>query len=118
NGLAFQYLWPDWPWLNQKALPLSILLVGLSGIAFTCGLLHLRERHPRFYRLMMMAAALYIVLLPLTFVMSYQFVTQISSISAGIAGVIGICLGIYATWQGDRTARLYTLSWGGLLLSI
>lgn len=118
TGFAFQYLWPQWPALNQKAMPLAILLVGLSGIAFTNGLLHLRERHPRFYRMMMATAVLYLVLLPLTFLLSYQFVTQLASISAGVAGLVGICLGFYAAWQGDRTARLYTLSWGGLLVSI
>lgn len=118
TGYAFQYLWPHWPWLNQTALPISILLVGVSGILFTNGLLHIRERYPRIYQWNRALCALYLVMAALTFVLPYHIIIKLCSLAAGLSVSTGIGLGCYIAWQGDRTARLYVLSWGGLLISI
>jgi signal transduction histidine kinase/CheY-like chemotaxis protein len=118
TGYAFQYLWPRWPWLNQTALPLSILLVGVSGILFTNGLLHIRERYPRIYKWNCALSGVYLLLVILTFVLPYQIIIKLCSLAAGLSVSTGIILGSFIAWQGDKTARLYVLSWGGLLLSI
>ena len=39
SGLGYQFIWPEWIWLEQMAVPLTIGLVGVFGSAFTRGFL-------------------------------------------------------------------------------
>ncbi len=44
NGMGFEYLWPNSPWLADKSVPLSICLAQIGMQQFTRTFLGLRER--------------------------------------------------------------------------
>ncbi len=46
NGYGFEYLWPEWPWMADAAVPLSICLALIGMQLFARSFLELRERWP------------------------------------------------------------------------
>ena len=117
KGYSFQYLWPHWPALNQISLPLIIVALGFTGTLFSLGLLQVRRDYPRLYRYHLLYFAAYAVALLVALFASYEVSIRLSSLIAGVASLSGMVVGCYIAWSGQRTARLYVLAWGGLLLA-
>jgi hypothetical protein len=46
NGLAFEYLWPNYPWLANHAIPLAMCLSQMAMHQFARTFLELRQRWP------------------------------------------------------------------------
>lgn len=117
KGYSFQYLWPHWPALNQFSLPLIIVALGFTGTLFSLGLLQVRRDYPRLYRYYQLYFAAYAVALLVSLFAPYEISIRLSALIAGMASLSGMVVGFYIAWSGQRTARLYVLAWGGLLLA-
>ena len=117
KGYSFQYLWPHWPALNQFSLPLIIIALGFTGTVFSLGLLQVRRDYPRLYRFHLLYFLAYALALPVALFAPYEISIRLSALIAGLASLSGMVVGSYIAWNGQRTARLYVLAWGGLLLA-
>ncbi|GAB2687950.1 hypothetical protein GCM10027037_07870 [Mucilaginibacter koreensis] len=51
DGIGFQYLWPQWPELNDYVYGIALYCVSLFALIFTQELLQVKARHLRLYRL-------------------------------------------------------------------
>ncbi len=112
NGLAQQYLWPSLP--NPFFLQLLTALVLTFQIKFTTGILEIRVRVPKLYRLFDGLVMACLVVAALSLLVSVNalmnLLTALTLVSEGIAAFI--------VWrQGYRAARLYLVSWVLLLVS-
>ncbi len=118
NGFAFQYLWPNAPAINQKILPVVICFLAFTGTAFSVGLLQIRQRYPRLYRLHQVYYAIYGIALVASLLTPYHLAIKLSVLTVVLGALTGCAVGVYMAWPGQRTARLYVLSWGVLLLAV
>ncbi|MBF0239085.1 MAG: GAF domain-containing protein [SAR324 cluster bacterium] len=116
NGLAFEYLWPDFPWWANRSIPFLIALTEIPLILFTRNYLRLKDYLPRtdlFFKAMVLIHA---VLTILPFVAGYSL-----SIKTMIYLVVVICLamtwaGISTLTKGSREARFFVFAWGAFFL--
>ena len=116
QGVAYQYLWPTSPRLNETILAASVSSALAFGGLFTIRLLSLRSASSLLYRLIMLLAVLGFANALASAMFPY---TTTMFISFGL--LIPICLlslvaGITRWWQDYTPARYYTVAWLVLLL--
>lgn len=117
NGLAFQYLWPQFPDWANLAIPIGIALSNLCMLQFSRSFLELARHAPRADRLLrasMLAAGAPLVaawLLPYRVVIQYQTVLALLLAPIILAAAVS-CLRRYAP------ARYFTVAWSALLLGV
>jgi len=51
DGIAFQYLWPTWPWFNIYSQGFFLCCVSILALIFTKELLHVKQKEPRLNRI-------------------------------------------------------------------
>ncbi|MBA53393.1 MAG: hypothetical protein CMK89_02970 [Pseudomonadales bacterium] len=118
QGIGFQFVWSDYPWVNTFAIPASLSVFGLLGTLFAISLLDIRRNTPRVYLLFMILAACFIVVLLLSFVLEYRSSTILVSVVGMPTTLIVICCGFYLIHLGVRAARFFVLAWTVLLSSV
>jgi len=116
NGLAFEYLWPNNPWLANHAIPLSMCFSQLAMHQFARLFLNMKEMSPianriaigfiLFYGLMGIAS------LFIDYATAVTFTTK--TVFPGIIFVL--TMAFLAIRRGYRPARLFLIAWASLLI--
>lgn len=116
NGLGFEYLWPNSPWLADKSVPLSICLAQIGMQQFARHFLQLRERW-RFGDYIGLAMIGFFVLLGIASLwLPYRIATPLASASVFISiGWIAV-ESIVVIRSGYKPARLFLVAWATFLL--
>lgn len=115
NGLGFEYLWPDSPWLADLSVPLSICLAQIGMQQFTRVFLRLRGVWPLGNRVSLACIAFYLVLGAASFWLPYRVATPVASASVFLSIAWILTVTLTAMRRGDRSARLFLLAWGMFL---
>ena len=117
NGLAFEYLWPNSPWLANHAIPLSMSVVQLAMQQFSRVFLELPQRWLLGDRIARGFIAFFALLGLASLFIDYRLAVKIGT-AAVFPGVLFI---LYTTFrsirQGYQPARLFLLAWFVLLLA-
>jgi len=58
DGIAFQYLWPDYPVINTYGFGISLFLASIFGMLFTINFLYLKSKSPFFFKAILLLTAL------------------------------------------------------------
>ncbi|MGB3424583.1 MAG: diguanylate cyclase [Castellaniella sp.] len=112
SGLSFQYLWPDWPWLANRSVPLTETLAILSLLLFTRHFLGIGPaRWPRQAWLVRILAGIGAALFAASLIVSYELIIKINTVYALVCMVAMFGLGLRHLRRGERAARWYVLSW-------
>ncbi|MCW5579809.1 MAG: diguanylate cyclase [Luteimonas sp.] len=116
NGLGFEYLWPESPWLADHMVPISICLALLAMLQFARTFLELSHRAPRL-NLGTIGLIAFFVLFGITSVwLPYRISTPVAS-RAVLLGVLWIVFStLYVVRQGYAPAKLLLLAWSMFLL--
>jgi two-component system, sensor histidine kinase LadS len=115
NGLGFEYLWPDNPWLADRSVPLSISLALIGMHQFARVFLELRQRWPAGNRVSMAAIVLFVAFGVASMVMPYRTITPIVSLAV-LASILWISVvSVVVMRRGYMPARLFLLSWAMFL---
>jgi signal transduction histidine kinase len=115
TGLGFEYLWPNWPDINQHYVVASSLF-GISMIAFSYNFLEVKENLNGFHLPLYLLGSCF-GLLALTSLMGYSF--QSSKYFFWVLMPTFIYLTIIGTvslYRGNSNARLYLAGWGVLVI--
>ena len=116
NGLGFEYLWPNWPWLADKSVPLSICLALIGMNQFTRTFLELPQRWPRGNVASLTVIGFFLFFGIASLWLPYRIATPVAS----LAVLVGITWIVAATVRvvrlGYRPAQLLLLAWGMFLL--
>lgn len=116
NGLGYEYLWPGSPWLQDRAVPLSICLAQIGMQQFARSFLGLKERWPLGDRVGLAMIAFFIAWGVASVFLPYRIATPVASLAV-FASIMWIALeSIVVTRRGYRPARLFLLAWGMFLL--
>lgn len=118
EGVAFQFFWPNLPWLNAYALPLSYALNELAMVAFIRVFLELPGKHPRldlYYRLLMIMSVGLIIGVT---VIPYKYLVPIVVLLGLVVTISGFSTGAYLWAQGNKFAHYFTVAWALLLVGL
>lgn len=113
DGIAFQYLWPEYPVWNQYAYGLALFGSSLFGLLFTLNFLYLKSKAPVLYRLVVLVIALRIFFFICCLYNHNLFTYRIAEI---LPLMIGLVSGIYVWKKGYRPARFFVIGYSFLLL--
>lgn len=112
SGLSFQYLWPNWPWLANRSVPLTEVLAILSLLWFTRHFLGIEPaRWLRQSRLIRILAGVGVVLFVASLIVPYAIIIKVDTVYALACMVAMFGLGLRHLRQGERAARWYGMSW-------
>jgi diguanylate cyclase (GGDEF)-like protein len=115
NGLAFEYLWPQSPWLANAAIPMSMALSMLFMQLFARDFLELPARFKIGDRIVMSLIAFHTAMLGLSAVLGYRTAVMIGT-AAVFPGVLAIIVcAIVVARRGYRPALLFLLAWAMML---
>ncbi|MCW8195873.1 response regulator [Proteobacteria bacterium 005FR1] len=110
DGVGFQYLWPDLPWVDVDLGAVFYYLPALVAIVFTVSFLHLPElsrAFTRFFQLIFAGLTVLVLLrmanLPIPIAV-LNLVVLISTVSI-------IAAGVFALWRRYSYARSFLLAW-------
>ncbi|WP_158635299.1 sensor domain-containing diguanylate cyclase [Luteimonas cucumeris] len=116
NGLGYEYLWPNSPWLADKSVPLSICLALIGMQQFARTFLELRERWPWGNRVSLALIVFFALLALAALQMPYRLSTTIAA-KAVLFGVAWIAIAsIVVLRRGYAPARLFLAAWALFLL--
>ena len=116
NGLGFEYLWPNSPWLADHSVPLSICLAQVGMQQFARNFLGLAQRW-RFGDRVGLGMIGFFVLLGLAATqIPYRIATPIASAAVFVSIAWIAVETIVVLRRGYKPARLFLLAWSAFLL--
>ncbi|MCG8671935.1 MAG: response regulator [Pseudomonadales bacterium] len=120
NGLAFQYLWPESFWWNNRSISFFIG-VGMFGIViFTKHFLQLKDNLPRLDVAFKALMVFFLLVAPSALIFPYKHVIPIATLGTFITAILVFVAGIVCWWKDFKPARYFILSWmvllGGMVL--
>jgi diguanylate cyclase (GGDEF)-like protein len=116
NGLAFEYLWPNYPWLANHAIPLAMCLAQIAMHQFARTFLELKERWP-LADLVSRAFILFLGVLAIASLwVPYRTSVRIGTLLVFLTVPMIVFQAFHAIRHGYRPARLFLAAWTMLLL--
>lgn len=113
DGIAFQYVWPNRPYLNEYAVGIALFLSTVFGLLFTINFLYLRTKAPNLYKivigLIIVGCGFFIVCLFNRQLFSYKILEAIPLLFAYYCG-------FYVLKRGFGPARFYVVGYTFLLI--
>lgn len=116
SGLSYQYLWPNSPWLESIAPPVSIALVGFFGTAFTRRFLHTRQYHVVADNLLRSVLGLSAVVFVLSFIADTATVMALAKVVVLAFLLFILYASVAMLLRGHRQARFFLAAWVSLIL--
>lgn len=120
HGFAFQYMWPQRPEFNEKAVIYGMALYGFAGCFFAVSFLRLRECHKPYYYVCSGLGILFLVLFLLTVsgVTPYHFNVRATVGSSIVGGAVVFVIGILMLMKGYKLARFFVLGYASVLMLV
>ncbi len=116
NGLGFEYLWPDSPWLADHMVPISICLALVAMLQFARTFLELPQRAPRLNVGTVALIGFFLVFGIASVWLPYRISTPVVS-RAVLVGILWILVTtVLIVRRGYTPARLLLLAWSMFLL--
>jgi signal transduction histidine kinase/CheY-like chemotaxis protein len=116
SGLSYQYLWPNSPWIESIAPPISIALVGFFGTAFTRRFLHTRQYHVVADNLLRSVLVLSVMVFLLSFIADTAIVMPLAIIVIVAFLLFILYASVAMLFRGHRQARFFLAAWVSLIL--
>ncbi|EHQ24426.1 7TM diverse intracellular signaling domain-containing protein [Mucilaginibacter paludis] len=112
DGIAFQYLWPNYPSWNEYAFGVPLYALSVFGLIFTKELLHVKTKAPHFNVAIKVIIALRTAffLLCLFYNQAFFYYKFIEFVPLSAA----FFTGIYIWYRGFRPARFFVLGYAFL----
>ncbi len=116
HGMAFQFLYPQQPELNERVTLVASAMIALFFSLFARTFLNI-TRDMRFRRLVFHALTVATGLNTVAaFFLSYDLSTRLSVSLAGIVSLVMFVIGLMMVMQGHRAARYFMGAWIMLLV--
>jgi diguanylate cyclase len=116
NGLAFEHLWPEHPWWNNRAISVFIAMGMFSILGFARSFLQYRQNVPWLNRIVVAVMAFFpFMALAAVVSPSYGPVIRITTFVASVSVLFILAGGLITLYQGFRPARYFMIAWSALL---
>lgn len=114
DGIAYQYLWPNMPNLNQYAYGIALFLIIFWSILFSLKFLNVKQRAPRFYKALYAVFIIRIIFFLYTLLFDHQLF-QWRNIEIFPLLLIFIS-SIAVLIRGYKPARFFVVAYGFLFV--
>ncbi|MEC4726148.1 sensor domain-containing diguanylate cyclase [Shewanella sp. D64] len=116
QGVAFRFLWPNWPIFQPLMITLLIPLGMFFALLFTEKVLQLKYHSLPLLRLCRYSASFALLLLFITPLLKYSQALYINIIAVLFVTALLMFIACLLAVRGHKLAKLYTLAWSGMLL--
>ncbi len=119
NGLAYEYLWPDAVWWNDRA-PFMLALLSVGAFAlFTRNFFAVRRLAPRLDgALIALSAIAGVAALLALGAISFRAAARLFAVLGIVSALAILAAGFICLRRGDRTARWFLLAWAVMMLGL
>lgn len=114
-GLTFQYLWPTATWWNNAVIPFSIVCTMACLLLFTNSFLSISRHRAGTSRVIHGYCALLAAFALASFLMPYELAIRVAIVSVIPGLLLALGAAIAALGYNAKLARLYLVSWVGVL---
>ena len=115
NGIGYQFLWPESPWLQDVLIAGFIPMIIATAAIFSMSLLQTKSRIPRFHLYLTVIACISTALLFFAPLIPYAIGIKLN-IGLGFLGVIVLVTTGLASWKkGFEVAKYFSLAWFAFL---
>ncbi|MCG8669946.1 MAG: response regulator [Pseudomonadales bacterium] len=114
-GLSFQYLWPYATWWNNAVIPASMMSTVTFMLLFTNAFLNVATHRPKLSKVIKLSCALQGVLAIASFFMPYEIAIKIAMLSVILFLTLPVATAVGALSYSFDSARLYLISWIGVI---
>jgi len=118
EGVAFQYFWPNLPWLNAYSLPLSYAVNEVAMIAFIRVFMELPGKHPKLDLYLRLLMLLSVGLVVGVTVIPYKYLVPMVVLVGLVVTISGFSIGAYLWSKGNKFAHYFTVAWALLLVGL
>jgi signal transduction histidine kinase/DNA-binding response OmpR family regulator len=116
NGLAYKYIWPNFPEWNRQSFAFTIPMANISAILFTKSFLETKKNAPRLNRLLNLFIISMIFLPIIVFILHGLAATiEIETAQAGINTIFLYSVAVYVFLKGFQSAGFFLLAWSSFL---
>ena len=116
DGMAYQYIFPFSPMMQDKIISLSIIIIGIFGTLSTKHFLKLESNSTLgFHKLNYLVAATFLLFIPFALLPYNQIIRLLILWTMGLS-LIWLTLGFFEWRKGNEAAKLFVLAWIALLL--
>ncbi|MBI4827434.1 MAG: diguanylate cyclase [Nitrospinae bacterium] len=116
NGLAYEFLWPNWPAWGNIAAVAGFNATGLFGALFSRAFLDTRRAAPLLDKVIMGLAAAFAAWMALAPVIPYQANAMLTSFTGLTFSIVATATGALCLARGFSAARFFLLAWTMLLI--
>ncbi|NUM31597.1 MAG: GHKL domain-containing protein [Bacteroidetes bacterium] len=118
QGLPFQFLWPNTPWLAIYSPYIFPSLVGIAGLEFFKEFLQMRVRNYKVFLYSYLFIIPYTVSIILSFTGKYGLSFQVMEVTASAVSVFMMVFAFKVYRQGNHEARFFLVGWSLFLVGI
>ena len=115
NGLAFEYLWPESPWWNNRSIAFLMSFGLFFIIAFSSAFLVLPKTAPRAARLFNFMMLYFVAMMVGALFVPYQTIIRLATLGSMFCAVAIFVVGLYCWLTRFKPARYFMMSWAALL---
>lgn len=115
NGLGLQYLWPEWPRINEH-YPFFTYIGMAALIRYSLDFLDLHQRLPRAGRWLQWLFRMAVVMVPLTLLVPPPWSYHLNTLLVLAVALSLFIIGAMSWIKGYTAARLYVAAWSMFLL--
>ncbi|QTA83940.1 Two component system response regulator histidine kinase, 7TM-DISM domain-containing [Desulfonema limicola] len=118
NGLAYEYLWPEYPWWANRAVPFFMGIGGLWVSCFSSSFLCAGIYAPRLNKALIMVIAGGFITAVLSMTVRYGISIKIATAFSIFCSVTTLAAGLVCQIRGYRPARFFLTAWFIFLIGI
>ncbi len=107
NGHAYEYLWGNFPFLQQKALPMCLTFLDFWLVLFCRRFLNTRIFLEKFDKALRIFGFVQLAFFILTILLPYQYAIYLSNISATATAIVLLTTGTSAILRGNSSAWFF-----------
>ncbi|MDK8463352.1 7TM diverse intracellular signaling domain-containing protein [Marinobacter sp. SS13-12] len=116
NGLAFEHLWPESTWWNNRAVSFLIAMGMFSILGFSKSFLALKENAPRLERIFVGFMVFFpLMALASLFWPAYGPVIRVTTFMASVSVLFILAGGGICLYRNFKPARYFMIAWSALL---
>ncbi|TDT38606.1 diguanylate cyclase [Halospina denitrificans] len=118
NGFAFEFLWPDSPWWNNRSIAFTMGLGMVFIIGFSQSFLSLKTNAPRAHKLFSILMLAFMGIAATSLVLPYGPVIRVGTLLTAITAIAIFVVGMKCWLQDFKPARYFMISWTLLLMGM
>ena len=118
HGIAFQYLWPNSPWIAKQSIFIFTCLVSIVGIEFMKSFILTNHYVPQLHKTLYVFTTIYSICILLSLLGEFTISYKIIQFTQVMVTIFILLIAIIISSKGYRPAKYYLLAWTIFMVGI